>query len=178
MAIQKISLEGLRPVDEHDGYFVSSEGKVYCTRPIGRGRKNTEPRMVKALSCSGGRYLQFGADKKKILIHRAVAAAFIGPCPDGCEVSHKDGNSHNNHCSNLEYVSHSENECMKKLHGTHNEREKHPNTKLTQKDVDEIIMRVKNGKRGTARKIAEEFGISESAVSMLCSGKRWVESCW
>ena len=41
--------------------------------------------------------------------HRLVAAKYIGQCPIGKEVSHKDGNKRNNHYTNLEYLSHSEN---------------------------------------------------------------------
>lgn len=46
---------------------------------------------------------------KKFMVHRLVAEAFI-PKPDGnMEVNHIDGNGRNNHVSNLEWVSHSEN---------------------------------------------------------------------
>lgn len=172
MTDQGIILEELRPVEGHAGYFVSIDGRVYCTRPIGRSNKERHPHLIKPLPCSSGRYLQFGANKKKILIHRAVAAAFIGPCPDGREVSHKDGNSHNNRLSNLEYVSHIDNERMKWLHGTNPCRERNSAAKLTQKQVLEIVSRVKSGKRGEARQVAREFNVSESLVSMLRSGKR------
>lgn len=42
-------------------------------------------------------------------VHRLVAAKFIGPCPEGMEINHKDGNKENNHWTNLEYVTHAEN---------------------------------------------------------------------
>lgn len=42
-------------------------------------------------------------------IHRLVATKFIGECPPKLETSHKDGNKTNNHYSNLEYLTHSEN---------------------------------------------------------------------
>ena len=46
---------------------------------------------------------------RRFLIHRLVMAAFVSPCPDGLEVNHLDGDKHNNHLSNLEYVTRSEN---------------------------------------------------------------------
>lgn len=42
-------------------------------------------------------------------IHRLVTAAFIGPCPRGREVNHIDADRTNNHLSNLEYVTRSQN---------------------------------------------------------------------
>ena len=45
---------------------------------------------------------------KKVMIHRAVAECWLGDCPDGFEVDHKDRNPHNNHYSNLRYVTKSE----------------------------------------------------------------------
>lgn len=45
---------------------------------------------------------------KRVMIHRAVAEAWIGECPDGYEVDHKDRNSHNNDYHNLRYVTKSE----------------------------------------------------------------------
>lgn len=173
MGIQAVSLEGLRPVTGYDGYFVSAVGDVFCTRPInGKGSAIAPLRPVKLCKGTNG-YLQFGADKKKIRVHRAVAEAFLGPCPEGCEVAHKDGNQANNSASNLEYVHHSANEKMKRLHGTAPIGSKNGASKLTQPQVDDIVTRVRNGKRGTARKVAQEYGISESLVSMLVSGKRW-----
>lgn len=42
-------------------------------------------------------------------VHHLVAAAFIGPCPDGQEVNHKNGVKHDNRAENLEYLTHQAN---------------------------------------------------------------------
>jgi hypothetical protein len=42
-------------------------------------------------------------------VHRLVATKYIGQCPEHLETSHKDGSRQNNHASNLEYISHSDN---------------------------------------------------------------------
>ena len=54
----------------------------------------------------GGR--QPGSKIIRVMIHRAVAECWLGPCPEGYEVDHIDRNTHNNHYSNLRYVTKSE----------------------------------------------------------------------
>ena len=43
------------------------------------------------------------------LVHRLVADAWYGPCPDGHEVNHRNLDKTDNRPSNLEYVTRSEN---------------------------------------------------------------------
>lgn len=53
--------------------------------------------------------LSIAGRKTRRPVHRIVLEAFIGPCPSGYEVNHKDGNKKNNHIDNLEYVSRQDN---------------------------------------------------------------------
>ena len=53
--------------------------------------------------------LRIDGKTKVFSVHRLVAEAFMGTCPVGCEVNHKDGNKENNCLKNLEYVSHASN---------------------------------------------------------------------
>lgn len=59
-------------------------------------------------------------------VHQLVALAFLGPCPAGMEVRHRDGNPVNVVPSNLAYGTHSENISDKRSHGTdHNVTKTH-----------------------------------------------------
>lgn len=46
---------------------------------------------------------------KFVRVHRLVAGAFIGPCPEDLQIDHKDRDILNNHYSNLRYVTRSQN---------------------------------------------------------------------
>lgn len=45
---------------------------------------------------------------KRVMIHKVVAECWLGDCPYGYEVDHRDRNPHNNDYRNLRYVTKSE----------------------------------------------------------------------
>lgn len=51
-------------------------------------------------------------------VHRLVAEAFIGPCPERHECCHRDGNPQNNRADNLRWGTRSENNLDAVRHGT------------------------------------------------------------
>lgn len=82
----------------------------YEASSFGRIRRNG--RIITPGAVSTG-YLRFtpcvdGTPKARY-IHRAVALAFIGPCPEGQEINHKNGIKSDNRPENLEYVTRLEN---------------------------------------------------------------------
>lgn len=52
-------------------------------------------------------------------VHRLVLMAFVGPCPEGMQACHNDGNARNNHLSNLRWDTPSSNMHDRVKHGTH-----------------------------------------------------------
>ena len=79
-----------------NGYSVSSYGRV--TGPSGE---------LKYYNVQGYKTVHF--NKANHLVHRLVAQAFIENVENKIEVNHIDGNKLNNHVSNLEWVTRSEN---------------------------------------------------------------------
>jgi len=155
--------------EEH--YEVSDLGRV---RRI-RARTNTYAGKVLKPHNDGGGYpsvelCAWGA-RRRIKVHRLVARAFLGPCPEDMEVNHKDGVRSNAAVANLEYVTKSENKLHSiRLHGVVNFRrgETHGNAKLTTADVAAI--------RTSSEPhlvLAGRFGVSRQTIGKIKNGDRW-----
>lgn len=113
-------------------YEVSNIGRVRRAKP---GVNTSVGRLKVTRARSENGYCLFGAfvegRRFEILVHRAVAEAFIGPCPDGYQVNHIDGDKLNNRVENLEYVTAAENMAHAKrlgllATGDRNYARKHP----------------------------------------------------
>jgi hypothetical protein len=95
-----------KTINDFSNYEVSTEGEIrnISSKYILKGRK----------SKSGYYQVSIKNDITKTFknqyIHRLVASAFTQNVEDKKEVNHKDGNKLNNHVSNLEWVTSSENQ--------------------------------------------------------------------
>lgn len=114
------------PVPGYEGFYdVSSLGRVRSlprTKTKGGilkpGRKGIGYQLV---VLSRGQLPQVSTS-----VHVIVAAAFLGPCPPGMEVRHKNGDPADNQVSNLTYGTHAENMQDQILHGmNHNLNKTH-----------------------------------------------------
>lgn len=109
--------EQWKPIKGYEGlYEVSSYGRVKSLdkirRSVNMGGTYTCIRkgIVRRLTADKDGYLKLGLHKERkvetFFVHRLVATAFIGKCPNDCvQVNHKDGNKKNNVPSNLEWCS-------------------------------------------------------------------------
>lgn len=102
-------------------------------------------------------------------VHRFIAATFLGPCPEGQEVRHLDGDPANNRRSNLAYGTHEENMQDMVRHGRTIAGTRHPFTKLKD-DADIVAIKVawQQGERGVD--LAARYGTSPAAISRLVKG--------
>jgi hypothetical protein len=104
-------------------------------------------------------------------IYRLVAAAFLGPCPEGQEVRHGPGGQCDDRLVNLSYGTRSENHTDMIRDGTMLSGERQWMAKLTWATVAEIRARQANGEKKAA--LAREFAVSGATVSLLVRGKTW-----
>jgi hypothetical protein len=122
------------------------------------------------------------------LVHALVMEAFVGPRPEGLQIRHIDGSKTNNAVKNLAYCTPSENEADKFIHGTKSVGDKngmrtkpesrprgarHGKARLDETNVLHIKKQLSFGIRGTAAKLARQFGVSAQAISDIKSGRAW-----
>jgi len=104
--------------------------------------------------------------------HRLVALAFI-PNPNNLpQVNHIDGNKMNNHISNLEWCTNSDN--MKhayKLGLKCSKGENNSNSKITDNQVTQIKLIYNTGK--SSKYISEDLNVKLHIVRQIISGKSW-----
>lgn len=117
-------------------------------------------------------YLCKGKTKKRFLIHRLVAEAFIPNNENKLEVNHIDGKRKNNCAYNLEWCTRSENAIHSYANGLQkvvfgDESHYH---KLTEKQVLEIRS---IGKTMYQKDIAKMYNVDASNISNILSRKIW-----
>lgn len=109
---------------------------------------------------------------KTFNVNRLVLLAFVGPCPDGMEGCHNDGNHRNNALSNLRWDTHISNEKDKKRHGTSNEGIRNGTAKLMEEQVREIRRLYATGAYSLTQ-LARKFGMFFTILHPLIHRRTW-----
>jgi hypothetical protein len=115
--------------------------------------------------------LAHNGQPKSMRVHALVLITFVGPCPDGMQCRHLDGNPTNNHVSNLAWGTPLENAQDTILHGTVGIGEKNGRSILNANDVLEIRSRAANGESQSV--LAKNFGVTKSNISLIVRRKKW-----
>lgn len=161
------------------GYEVSDIGRVRSswgagkTKGVGRGSRSIGcDWWILSLGTNGSGHKQVSLTRdgktKTVRVHQLVIEAFVGPCPKGLEVCHKDGNPANNVLSNLRYGTPRSNQIDRLKH------KGNPLVKLTPEKVSTIRNRLLSGEKGY--KLAKEYNVSPATISMIRNEKIWTPS--
>jgi len=160
-----------RSIPSYSRYEICDDGSVRRVVRVG----NYLPGPVKQTIGKGGypNVSITGDDGKsrKIQTHILVMRAFVGPCPNGREVCHNNGVSSDIRLSNLRYDTPASNFADKVVHGTAPLGEKHYCAQVTADQVVEIHARCAANESHIT--IANDYGISASAVCNIARGKSW-----
>ena len=105
-------------------------------------------------------------------VHKLVAEAFLGPCPDGQEVRHWNGDHLDNHVSNLLYGTRADNRHDSIRLGTIARGGRVRGARLTDALVREIRQRYADAE-ATQEALAAEYGVSEMTISRAVRGQTW-----
>lgn len=160
-----------KDIKGYGGYYrISNLGRVMSLK---RGNE-----YLRKLTPDKDGYLKVSLSKGKKeinnFVHRLVASAFIPNDMDLPQVNHIDGNKTNNHATNLEWVTSSENNLhAHKVGLSKSKRGIESNfCKITEKEAKEIYRLAKEGQM-TQFKIAEMFNVHFATVSAIKLKKSW-----
>lgn len=182
-AMARLPIEGeeWRPVAGYEGlYEVSNIPRV---RSLPRKRRSRSGRMAKVglrlivpskLPPPHNHWtvtLSKDGTRKSHPLHTVVLRAFAGPPPAGMECRHIDGDPDNNALGNLKWGTPLENAADRDRHGTTARGERNAAAQLTEAQVREIKSQL--GKYGAGKRLAREYGVSESIISGIRTGRTW-----
>lgn len=140
-----------KPVPGFEGlYSVSRDGQVYndkTGRVLAHQPKDGYSRVL----------FRKGGKRKSMYVGHVVLLAFVGPRPAKHKCQHLDGDVNNNRLSNLAWVPRDT-----RKHGA-------GVRKLTDGQVLELRLRRAAGEK--IRVLAEEFGMSQTAIHSCCTGR-------
>jgi hypothetical protein len=161
-----------KTLEEVQGYEVSALGEIRC---VLRGQGRRFGQVLSPHRSSRGYWevrIRVDGKSKIVSVHRAVCAAFYGPCPDGMQVRHLDGDKNNNRLDNLRYGTPKENgEDNARLAAIPRGEDSHANTALTLADAQQAVDWLAEGASPTAIALALE--VPRNAIYKIKYGESW-----
>lgn len=166
-----------RDIPGYPGYRVGDDGTVWTRRRKGcvpgvagpwRPMKLFEQRSGHLfVSLSNG----VKGEEKWKRVHRLVLLAFVGPCPDGLQGRHLDGNPKNNNLSNLRYGTRLENAADAIRHGATARGERNGCAKLTREQVLDLRDDADDGM--TCDQLAAKYGVTRTTANLAARRINW-----
>lgn len=157
MTMKDTATEKWAPVHFDSGYEVSTLGRV---------RRVNGHVLIARPNTSG--YPAVNIARRTYRVHRLVLEAFVGPCPDGHQCCHSNGNRADNRLSNLRWDTFMANIADRTLHGTENVGERNGRAVLSDEEAAQV--RAHRGWLSPAH-LGEIFGIHRQHVWRIQTGQ-------
>lgn len=152
-----------REVPSLPGYYASPDGRVRSKHKILAAYVYRTGHLIVAPSVNG--------KQKPVTVHRMVCEAFHGPCPQGMECRHLDGDPSNNRSENLAWGTRLENQRDRLRHGSCNSGERNGRAQITADLAKAIYLAAKSG--DAREQIAVRYGVTATQVGLIANGFRW-----
>lgn len=155
-----------KPIEGYSDYSISNYGRVLSL-------KSELPKILKPGANGHGYHrvhLLKDSKDKYPNVARLVAKAFIPNPENKHQINHIDGNKTNNHISNLEWVTDSENKKHAIKTGLHPVY----TPKITSSQAIEIFQKFHSGKFNQYQ-LSLEYNLSYAAISNITHGRSWYE---
>jgi len=168
-----------KTIDGFPAYRVTPDGNIWSLYVRGSHRLADEFRLMKF----GVRTTNYKSRHRRVIliapngdrhsenVHVLILTAFRGPCPEGMEGCHNNGNGTDNRLDNLRWDTRTSNQQDRLKHGTACEGEDHYLTKLTDEIVVEIRKEYSEGV--SLRRLAQKHNVVEGTIRFIVQRKTW-----
>ena len=158
-------------IPDFEGVYEASDTGL--VRRIGTGRGVVDGRILRVQTMTSGYRtcaLWLGNRQHTRLVHRLVASAFYGPCPEGYEVNHKNLDKADNQPGNLEYLTRSENLRHRSLAGIQRGAANHQ-AKLNEATI--LVIRRRHADGEGYKNLGRAYGVSWEAIRNIIKRRSW-----
>lgn len=127
-------------------------------------------RPLSAYPRKGDGYLALAMGRKwpSIVVHLVICETFHGPCPEGMQAAHRNGNKLDCRAENLRWTTPLANSMDRIQHGTQAHGEGHGNARLTESAVREI-----RSSSLSAIALAARHGVAVRTIYSVLQWRTW-----
>jgi len=156
------------------GYRVGDDGSVWSCMYRCRVRPDRWRPLKLFDNAYGYKIVMPRRDGKNhtLAVHRVVLQAFVGPCPEGHEACHNNGDKTDNRPCNLRWATRKENIADREFHGTNPKGTRNGSAKLDDEKVRTI--RTMRAAGYEMKAIAARFGVARDTVGKIIRHEAWV----